>query len=160
MFVVILSTSLTNDVRRPLADAGGGGEVAGDDEEALAIEDMHGDPVHIPPAAAIIRPIPLADESIACRAAGLGFPRVHFDNFTHQSGNLRAYIRCGLHKHSCRLYVFVKDHASRRHAAEFLFVWAAAAGRYPSTGVYERDRHAEYRPTAEEAAVMYREQFG
>ena len=71
---------------------------------------------------------------------------VYFDNFTHQSGERRAFCYCRVdhgRPGRCRRYVFVKDHAGDlKRAAAWLFAWVAAGAADPGA-----DHVRDVRPT-------------
>ena len=48
---------------------------------------------------------------------------VHFDNYQHSSGKLRAYIQCGYHSENCRLYRYPHNFTSQKHCAAYLIAW-------------------------------------
>ena len=71
---------------------------------------------------------------------------VYFDNFTHQSGERRAFCYCRVdhgRPGRCRRYVFVKDHAGDlKRVAAWLFAWVAAGAADPGA-----DHVRDVRPT-------------
>lgn len=76
---------------------------------------------------------------------------VHFDNFTHASGQLRGFVACEKHN-SCRLYTFVKNHGSRRRTAAFLIAWQMRAAHHRTA-----QSHIADKPSTEQVdAVMLR----
>ena len=91
----------------------------------------------LPPAHPALIPYPVAPAPVARDVSGRSLV-VNFDGFSHQSGNLRAFITCKdpRHQHDraggCRRYVFVKNHGPRERAAAWLFEWASLAERYPN----------------------------
>ncbi|CAE7536242.1 RPT6A [Symbiodinium natans] len=60
---------------------------------------------------------------------------IYFDNYTHSSGNLRAFVECKRHK-KCRLYVFVNKHESRSHAVAYLLAWHQLGSRFASAATH------------------------
>ncbi|CAE7279036.1 unnamed protein product [Symbiodinium sp. CCMP2456] len=76
---------------------------------------------------------------------------VHFDNFTHASGQLRGFVACEKHN-SCRLYSFVKNHGSRRRTAAYLIAWQMRAAHHRTA-----QSHISDKPSTEQVdAVMLR----
>ncbi|CAE7605644.1 unnamed protein product [Symbiodinium sp. CCMP2592] len=67
---------------------------------------------------------------------------VHFDNFTHSSGQLRAFVACETHS-GCRLYTFVRHHGSRRRAAAFLLAWQMRAAHHRRAEAHIADKPSE-----------------
>ena len=67
---------------------------------------------------------------------------VHFDNFTHASGQLRGFIACEKHS-GCRLYTFVRHHGSRRRTAAFLLAWQMRASHHRSAAAHIADKPSE-----------------
>ena len=105
---------------------------------------------------------------VQVRIPSLRDMQVHFDNYTHQSGRLRAFIACPLGKHlgkgqssqlscpQCRLYTFVDSHESRSLAVAFLIAWADAASRFS-----DGELHRAHRPSeAVVQAVLWRQAAG
>jgi hypothetical protein len=118
-----------------------------------------------PAASSASRPLASAAEPAALMLPGIPQPeplqvnlpgnplRVHFDNYTHASGELRAFIACTAHGHGpdCRLYVFVKNHGSRSRAAAFLAAWHELGARS-----VDADHHKARKPTqAQVEAVLW-----
>ncbi|CAE7717340.1 unnamed protein product [Symbiodinium sp. CCMP2592] len=67
---------------------------------------------------------------------------VHFDNFTHSSGQLRAFVACETHS-GCRLYTFVRHHGSRRRAAAFLLAWQMRGAHHRRAEAHIADKPSE-----------------
>ena len=55
--------------------------------------------------------------------------KIYFDNYSHTSGHLRAFVQCRVHKHQCRLYRFMKDFGSELECKVFLLAWLQAGRR-------------------------------
>ena len=83
--------------------------------------------------------------------------KVNFDNFTHNTGHLRCFLYCKMHK-NYRIYVFLKDFVSRERAVSYLFAWAAigAVIEDPDHGAL----HVAEKPDDEMVNIIQREQFG
>ncbi|CAE6940604.1 unnamed protein product [Symbiodinium sp. CCMP2592] len=67
---------------------------------------------------------------------------VYFDNYTHASGQLRAFVQCDRHT-NCRLYVFVHKVRGKGRAVAYLQRWLQEASAYPGLN---GDRHKQYKP--------------
>ena len=102
-------------------------------EAALAdvAEEPDDDELPIPPPEApptpVVAPPPLLpfqdlprEEHVWCRVPGMTHMRVNFDNYTHQSGNIRAYLNCG-HHDNCRRYVFVRTFSQPEASSSMAF---------------------------------------
>ena len=99
-----------------------------DPNESLPVEG--GAVVHVPEEALQIEPT-------QCRDPGLKHIVVHYDRWTHSSGNLRAFTACS-HHNACRRYTFVKNHDGGREEAEaWLMAWHASGRRLASAGVHK-----------------------
>ena len=81
---------------------------------------------------------------VQARVPGLLDLAVHFDNFTHQSGNRRAFVKClhAAHGNSCRRYTFVNQHDDETTAVAWLFAWAQDAARHATS-----EAHVAYNPS-------------
>ena len=103
-------------------------DTAGDeaDSHVAALEPPSGAGQGAKPAAALALPtIKYSVEELQltqCGIAGAPSMTVHFDRFTHQSGNRRALFECSLHN-KCRLDCSIKDFSSREQFVAFLFAW-------------------------------------
>jgi len=79
--------------------------------------------------------------------------RVQFDNFTHQSGQLRAFVQCpnkALHGASCRLYRQVNTFPTRESCMSYLAAWAdTGKGLRQQDGVSAKERHRRHVPPAD-----------
>ena len=101
------------------------------------------DPLPIEDGPPMLPPVPLPTPSAPLKGdmpkavninvnhPGVGKVVVSFDNYTHQSGRLRAFSYCKAFVHNCvpgvrcRKDVYVGDFKSRHHAAAFLIAWQA-----------------------------------
>ena len=61
---------------------------------------------------------------------GMAQVRVGFDNWSHSSGNRRAFTTCKRHK-QCRKWVYIKDFPSPEHACAYLLAWQSDASLFP-----------------------------
>jgi hypothetical protein len=111
-------------------------------------------------AAALVEPalVSLADmprvSDTLSRVPGQSGVRVLYDNYSHASGRLRAYLRCDHPGHApvpgsedkekCRLYTFVDDHSSQAMACGFLFAWYEARHKFASGAEHRRFRPASH----------------
>ncbi|CAE7229448.1 IREH1 [Symbiodinium sp. CCMP2592] len=87
---------------------------------------------------------------VMSKIPGLDQVKVYFDNYTHQSGRLRAFCQCPKHGKKCRLYVFVDVEGKDRSVAKLL-AWVSMPAK-------DADSHLELRPTAAEIDVMVQRQ--
>ena len=78
---------------------------------------------------------------VKCRVAGLEDLVIYYDNFTHQSGNRRAFCQCLQHG-DCRRYTFVKNHRDKDEAAAWLLAWASSAPRFKTA-----EEHVKHNPS-------------
>ena len=96
---------------------------------------------------------------VQARVPGLQDYVVYFDNYTHQSGHRRCFIKClhGAHAGSnCRRYTFVNQHADQATAVAWLLAWAQDAPRHRSG-----DAHVAYNPsTAAVRSMKERQRLG
>lgn len=82
-----------------------------------------------------------------------GMFRINFDNFSHSSGTLRAFIRCGNDDHNqqvtdCQRYTDVKIYDSIRDCCAFLVAWAK-----DGHCTADRQAHKYFFPTAAQQKV-------
>ena len=96
---------------------------------------------------------------VRCVIPGWESIKVNYDNYTHQSGQLRLFCYCKKHK-GCRRYVFRKDFASTERAVAELMAWAMLAPQFPDENAAKD--HVASKPTEEDGLVqlVLREQFG
>ena len=118
----------------------------GEDMSSLAGEGNKGGVVRAEPAT----------KTFESQVPGMEKCKVYFDNFTHSSGNRRAFVGCSKHDR-CRLYVFLKDFESEERAVAFLFAWAFGAHRWPDRS--DAQEHIQHKPLASEVDDVMREQF-
>ena len=100
--------------------------------------------------------MPTLAEQVRSRVPGMPEAVVYFDNWTHSSGNRRAFAQCKCHS-NCRLYIFVHKFFSPEEAVSFLLAWIWAGPRWP-----ERDQageHIAYKPPPAEVQDVQREQY-
>lgn len=102
-------------------------------------------------------PIVPVEMSIRSRVPGTTATTVYFDRFTHSSGNQRAFVHCNAHR-KCRLYIFVRGQPSKEHCAAYLMAWAWAGSRWAD--VAQGAEHIAHKPSPEEVALVFMEQFG
>ena len=95
-------------------------------------------------------------KSFESKVPGMRKCTVYFDNWTHRSGNRRAFIGCTEHDR-CRLYVFLKDFHSEERAVSFLFAWVFSAHRWPDRS--DAHEHIGSKPSSIEVDDVMREQF-
>ena len=75
--------------------------------------------------------------------------KIYFDNFSHESGKLRAFCQCPQHRDKiCRLYLFV-DRLGRSETVAKLLAWASMEA--PSV-----EEHLRLRPTQAQIDCMLR----
>jgi hypothetical protein len=129
----------------------------GDEEEHLAIEDAPGN------APGIVHQIPIqqaasamSEDAIACKVPGFRPMRVCFDNYSHASGNRRAFTYCSLHD-ACRLYVFLKDFPTKERAVAFLMAWHHVGTNYKSRN--QAKEHIGFKPGDSAVDLVEAEQF-
>ena len=112
-----------------------------------------------PPLAAPHLLMPHLPEAPAPVVFGIGgYPSmtIHFDNYTHQSGNRRALMYCQTdgHKPKCRRYIFLHSYPTTEHACAWLFAWGVG-------GAVKDDAssHIEYDPDKDLVDAMYALRF-
>ena len=125
----------------------------------LAIGDA---PYQLPAPEAVVTPhvqVRSSVEAVSPDVPGApsGPAKGHFDNFSHSSGNQRAFTYCCLHDR-CRLYIFLKNFESHEHAIAYLFAWRKLGRMFG--GVFQGQDHIQRKPTDAEVQVAYTEQFG
>ena len=76
--------------------------------------------------------------------------QVYFDNYTHASGQLRAFVQCTRHV-NCRLYVFVHKVRGKGRAVAYLQRWLQEASAYPGLN---GDEHKQYKPPDTEVDAL------
>ena len=76
--------------------------------------------------------------------------KIYFDNYTHQSGRLRAFCQCPKHGKKCRLYVFVDSLGMDRSIAKLL-AWVSRPAR-------NAEDHLSFRPSEAEIDVLVQRQ--
>ena len=113
------------------------------DEDMLPLDDVERSLLQIPEG-------DLQLQSVGCKEPTMKDVVVHYDRFTHASGNLRAFTAC-VHHRACRRYVFVKNHGDRPTAEAWLFAWNALGARCGSP-----EEHKSTDPTEMEVAKMKR----
>ena len=96
------------------------------------------------------------EEQVRCTVAGMTHLRVDFDNYSHTSGDLRAFLNCGCHD-GCRTYQFVKNFPSQRRVVAWLFAWGSAASRWKERT--EAQQHMAHNPADDVVIVVERAQF-
>jgi hypothetical protein len=129
------------------------GGVDGDADVILALED--GDagvgPIAPPP------PLLVPELAVRVSVTSVTDPMhvVHFDNYSHCSGNQRAFLYCARKEEHgrCRQYIFVKDFASPDRAVAHLLAWA-------SLDMPDRESHTREKPTDAQVDIAFAEQFG
>ena len=105
-----------------------------------------------PPEPLLGRPDIKALPPVMSKIPGQDQVKVYFDNYTHQSGRLRAFCQCPKHGKKCRLYVFVDVEGKDRSVAKLLaWISMAAAAKHA-------DDHLALRPTEAEIDVMVQRQ--
>ena len=105
-----------------------------------------------PPEPLLGRPDIKALPPVMSKIPGQDQVKVYFDNYTHQSGRLRAFCQCPKHGKKCRLYVFVDVEGKDRSVAKLLaWISMAAAAKHA-------DDHVALRPTEAEIDVMVQRQ--
>lgn len=134
---------------RAKAKSGGRGKATSSRADVLADEDM----LPLDDVERSLLQIPEGDlqlQSVGCKEPTMKDVVVHYDRFTHASGNLRAFTAC-VHHRACRRYVFVKNHGDRPTAEAWLFAWNALGARCGSP-----EEHKSTDPTEMEVAKMKR----
>ena len=105
-----------------------------------------------PPEPLLGRPDIKALPPVMSKIPGQDQIKVYFDNYTHQSGRLRAFCQCPKHGKKCRLYVFV-DVAGKDRSVAKLLAWISMAA-----AAKHADDHLALRPTEAEIDVMVQRQ--
>ena len=88
--------------------------------------------------------------------------KVGYDNFTHQSGQLRAFVTCSApgHGNSCRLYRQVNTFPSKEHCCAYLVAWAVSGASLSGEGgpdgvVSAKERHRKHTPPPATVTAIY-----
>ena len=106
-------------------------------------------------AGGVVKPEP-KKESVESRVAGMPKVTVYLDNFSHASGNRRAFVQCRCHN-NCRLYVFLKHFSSTEEAVCFLLCWVWSGSRWPDPDAAAA--HIGHKPPLHEVQDIMREQY-
>ena len=96
-------------------------------------------------------------EDVVSKIPGLGTLRIHFDNWSHKSGNRRVYTTCQRHD-NCRKWRFIHDFASDDDAVSWLLAWQADVVLF--TKKWDNENHREHVPSKEQIALCKDHQYG
>jgi hypothetical protein len=144
-----------------LADASGEDDVGGPPPPDAAGPPSPPLPLPVPPAHAApagpLHVLPPARPPIDSILVGVPPMRIYFDNFSHQSGNSRAFTYCADHT-KCRLYVFTKDFVTVDRCASYLFAWRMLSAFFPDES--DGAAHVNLKPDDASVADVERQQFG
>ena len=99
----------------------------------------------------------LEGEEVVGKVRGMSQLRVRLDNYSHQSGHRRAFVRCKKH-FECQKWVFCKNFKSTNHAVAYLLAWSSDAMQFPYD--HQSDAHREHVPSEDLQKFCYKEQFG
>lgn len=111
-----------------------------------------------PPATMCLRPeIRIAPVEVMVEGEVI---TLYYDNYTHASGKLRAYISCGnvaSHSNRCRCYRQVERFDTDRDCLAYLLAWRVHGSGVGDDGnVDAQERHRRFVPTAEHISAMKR----